>query len=58
MTWLLALLKAIPGISKIFGMLEKNMRYVSAEKRRKEKHESIDNHIDAALSGVRDDEAE
>jgi hypothetical protein len=58
MDWLLALLRLVPGLAKIFGWLGKRVRYASAEKRRKQKHKSIDDSIDAALDGVRDTEAE
>jgi hypothetical protein len=56
MDWILALLRVIPGLSKIFSWLGKRMRYASAEKRRKQKHDRIDDSIDAALDGVRDTE--
>jgi hypothetical protein len=56
MVWILSLLKAIPGLSRLIAKLEKSMRYAKTEKRREDKHSRIDARIDAARRGVRDSE--
>jgi len=56
MIWIISLLKAIPGLSRLAALLEKSFRYAKADKRREEKHRRIDDRIDAVMRGVRDDE--
>ena len=56
MVWILSLLKAIPGLSRLIAKLEKSLRYAEADKRRQDKHSRIDARINAARRGVRDSE--
>ena len=56
MLWIISLLKAIPGLTKLAAMLEKSFRYAKAEKRQQDKHSRIDDRIAAARRGVRDSE--